>query len=109
MTPGWMGRMAAIGLGILAVQTAAAEEPILKSRKHKVSYAMAVGMARTAQAQGVRIDVPVFTRGMYDELEGGKLLMTQEEMKEVLRRVAAEVKQKQGPAGARKKPASVER
>lgn len=107
MTLGWMGRMAAIGLGILTFQMASAEEPTLKTRKDKVSYAMAVSMAKTAQRQGVQIDVAVFTRGMYDALEGGKLLMTQEELKQVLGAVAAEMKQRQERAGARKKAASV--
>lgn len=102
-------RMAAIVLGILAAQAGAAQDPVLKTRKDKVSYAMAVGMARTAQRQGVEIDVAVFTRGMYDALQGGKLLMTQEEMKEVLRGVAAEVKQRQERAGARKKAAGAKR
>jgi Domain amino terminal to FKBP-type peptidyl-prolyl isomerase len=109
MTLRWMRRMAAIGLGILAVQTAAAEEPSLTTRKHKVSYAMAVSLAKTAQRQGVQIDVPVFTRGMYDALEEGKLLMTQDEMKQVLGGVMSEQKRKQERAQARKKAASVEK
>jgi len=103
MTLGWMGRMAAIGLGILVVQTAAADEPILKTRKHKVSYAMAVSLAKTAQRQGVEIDVGVFTQGMYDVLEGGKLLMTPDEMKATLGGLMSDLKKKQGRTEARKK------
>lgn len=96
-------RMAVVGLGILAAQVGAAEEPALKTTKDKVSYAMAVGMARTVQRQGVDIDVAVFTRGMYDVLQGGKLLMTQEEMKQVLGGVVSDLKEKQERAAARKK------
>jgi FKBP-type peptidyl-prolyl cis-trans isomerase FklB len=97
---------AVLGFVLLAAPAGAAEEPVLKTKKDKVSYAMAVGMARTAQRQGVQIDVAVFARGMYDALEGGKLLMTQEEMKQVLRAVGAEVKAKRERAGAGKKAGS---
>jgi FKBP-type peptidyl-prolyl cis-trans isomerase FklB len=101
-----LARMAVIGLGILAARAGSAEDPVLKTRKDKVSYAMAVGVARTAQRQGVEIDVAVFTRGMYDVLKGGKLLMTQEEMKEALGGVVSDLKEKQERAAARKKAAS---
>lgn len=104
MTLGWMGRMAAIGLGMLAFQTAAADDPVLRTRKHKVSYAMAVSLAKTAQRQGVEIDVGVFTQGLYDALEGGKLLMTHDEMKATLGGLMSDLKRKQERPEARRRP-----
>jgi len=99
-------KVAVLGLGLLSAGAGAAEDPVLKTRKDKVSYAMAVGMAKTAQRQGVEIDVAVFTRGMYDALQGGKLLMTQAEMKEALAGVVSDMKEKQERAEAKKKKAA---
>ena len=98
--------VAVLVLGLFVPGAGAAQDPVLKTKKDRVSYAMAVGVARTAQRQGVEIDVSVFTRGMYDVLQGGKLLMTTEEMKEALGGVVTDLKQKQERAGAKKKAAS---
>lgn len=97
--------VALVGLGLLCAPVGA-EERVLKTKKDKVSYAMAVGVARTIQRQGVEIDVAVFTQALYDVLQGGKLLMTQEEMKEALGGVVSDLKEKQERAGAKKKAAS---
>jgi Domain amino terminal to FKBP-type peptidyl-prolyl isomerase len=102
-------KVVVVGVGILAAQAGTAEEPILKSKKDKVSYAMAVGMAKTVQRQGVEIDVAVFSRGMYDVLQGGKLLMTQAEMKEVLAGVVSDMKEKQKRAQSKKKAADAKK
>ena len=95
---------------LLLASSVSAAEPVLKTSKEKVSYAMAVAMARTVQRQGLEIDVGVFAKGMNDALLGANLLMTQGEMREALGGVLADLRQRQkgaaagkpGGAGARK-------
>jgi UDP-GlcNAc:undecaprenyl-phosphate/decaprenyl-phosphate GlcNAc-1-phosphate transferase len=89
--------MLVIGSGLLALQASAAEKP-LETQKEKVSYAMAVAVAKSVQRQGVEIDVEIFARGLRDALAGGKLLLTEDEMRLAMSGVVAELKRKQGEA-----------
>jgi FKBP-type peptidyl-prolyl cis-trans isomerase len=90
--------MLVIGSGLLALQVSAAGEPPLESRKEKVSYAMAVAVAKSVQRQGVEIDVEVFARGLRDALAGGKLLLTDGEMRTAMSGVVADLKRRQAEA-----------
>ncbi len=45
-----------LGLGLLAVQAPAAEAPVLKTQKDKVSYGIGVDTARNLQRLGVQVD-----------------------------------------------------
>jgi UDP-GlcNAc:undecaprenyl-phosphate/decaprenyl-phosphate GlcNAc-1-phosphate transferase len=86
--------MLVIGSALLAFQVGAAEKP-LETQKEKVSYAMAVAVAKSVQRQGVEIDAVVFARGLRDALAGGKLLLTEDEMRLAMSGVVAELKRKQ--------------
>ena len=91
-----------LGLALLAVP-GDASKPALTSRRDQVSYAMAVAVARSAQRQGVEIDVGIFAQGLDDALRGAKLRMTQDEMRRAIAGVVEELKGRQersGPAAA---------
>jgi FKBP-type peptidyl-prolyl cis-trans isomerase len=89
-----------VGVGLLAARASAAEEPSLKTQKERQSYAMAVGMARSLQRQGVDIDAEVFSRGLRDALTGGKLLLPEDDLHGAMSALAGALKQEQARAKA---------
>jgi FKBP-type peptidyl-prolyl cis-trans isomerase len=58
----------------------------LETEKDKVSYAMAVAVARGIQRQGVEVDPEIFARGLADALSARKLLMSEQEVREAVTR-----------------------
>jgi len=94
--------IAVVGLGLLAAQASAEENPPPKTRKEKVSYAMGVAMAKNIQRQPVEVDVDVLARGLRDALSGGKLLMSEEDLRTAMSDASAELKQKQREAASAK-------
>jgi FKBP-type peptidyl-prolyl cis-trans isomerase len=97
--------MAAIGIGLLAAQVSAGEKRTLKTQKDKVSYAMAVGFAKSIQRQHVDIDVKVFAKGLDDALSSRKLLMTEDELHAAMSGVVDDLKRKEAEAAKSRKEA----
>jgi hypothetical protein len=61
----------------------AGETPALKTQKDKVSYGIGVDAARNLKRQGIEVDVDILVKGLRDELSGEKLLMTEDDFREV--------------------------
>ncbi len=84
---------------LLFGQTSAADEQETKkdsmSKKEKVSYSIGVDMARNIRRHGVEVDMDLVTKGLRDVLSGGKLLMTDDELRKTLNTFQAEIKLKQ--------------
>ena len=91
-------RMLVVGIGLLAFRAGAGEKAPLDTQKDKVSYAMAVAVAKSIQRQGVDVDVEVFARGLRDALSGGKLLLSESEMRQAMAGVLDELKRKRADA-----------
>jgi FKBP-type peptidyl-prolyl cis-trans isomerase len=70
----------------------------LKTDKDKVSYAVGVNIGKTMRRDTVDIDPAIFARGMKDALAGGKLLLTDDEMKASLTKLQADLRVKQEAA-----------
>jgi FKBP-type peptidyl-prolyl cis-trans isomerase len=73
-----------IGVLLLAGQVFGAEETILKSQKDKVSYAIGANFGKSMNQQSVDIDLDIMMKGLKDGLAGGKLLLTDQETREVM-------------------------
>jgi FKBP-type peptidyl-prolyl cis-trans isomerase FklB len=71
----------------------------LKTQKDKVSYAVGmnigVGVAAKLKQQALDVDQAVLLRGMKDALVGGKMLLTEEEERNVLTQLSLEARKKQ--------------
>jgi FKBP-type peptidyl-prolyl cis-trans isomerase FklB len=69
----------------------------LKTQKEKTSYAVGVNIGTSLQRQGAgsRLDPALVARGLKDSLAGGKMLLTEDEMKAVLQQLRADVMKEQ--------------
>ena len=67
----------------------------LKSDKDKVSYAIGVNIGKSMRKDTVDVDPAIFSRGMKDALAGGKLLLTDDEIKATLTKLQTELRARQ--------------
>jgi len=86
--------MLALGIVLMAAQVSAGETPALKTQKEKVSYAAGVDMARSLERQGVEVDRDLFLKGVKDGLSGGTLLLSDDDIKKMLKAFKTEQKMK---------------
>jgi FKBP-type peptidyl-prolyl cis-trans isomerase FklB len=70
----------------------------LKTDKDKISYAIGVNIGKSMHKDTVDIDPAIFTRGMKDALAGGKLLLTDDEMRVALTKLQNDLRAKQEEA-----------
>jgi FKBP-type peptidyl-prolyl cis-trans isomerase len=68
----------------LALTLPAAEETPFKSTKEKASYALGMNIGKGLRQNGAEIDLEIYMKALKDALSGGKLLMTDEQVRETL-------------------------
>ncbi len=68
----------------------------LKTQKDKVSYSIGLDIGRNLKRQGVDVDPQVLLRGLRDAVGGGKTLLTEEEVREVMTQWQAEMRAAHG-------------
>jgi len=76
-------------------KTGTATPFVLKTDKQKQSYAIGLNIGKNMQKDGVEIDSAAMLRGIKDAVAGGKVLMTDEEIKTTLTALAGDLKKKQ--------------
>ncbi len=76
--------MVVLGVILLTAQAGAAETMVLKTYKEKVSYGLGVDVARNFLRSGIEFDADLLVKGIRDEVARGKLLMTEDELRETL-------------------------
>jgi len=72
------------GILLLAGQVFGAEDTALTSQRDKVSYTIGVYSGNNLKQQSVDIDPDIMMKGIKDSLSGGKTLLTDQEMREVM-------------------------
>ncbi len=85
---------AILGILVLAAPLSAAETPALKTQKEQVSYGIGVDMAKNFKLQGIEFDADLLMKGFKDQSSGGKLLMTEEDIRATLSAYQNEMLQK---------------
>ena len=90
-----------LGLGLLAGQAYAAEPPALKTDKDKVNYAIGVNIISNIKQQGIDIDLDLVIQGMKDANSGGKLLLSDEEIRKGIDKYQTAVRQKRGQVASK--------
>ena len=91
LTLAWIGVM---GIALMAGMAGAQEQPALRSEKEKVSYGIGVDLAKSFRSQGIEVDPDLLVRGLKDGLSGGKLLISETDLRKVLAEFRAEFMQK---------------
>lgn len=86
---------AILGTALLVTVGHAGEQPILKTDKDKVNYAIGVNIIGSIKKQGVDIDLGLVIQGMKDAYSGGKLLLSDEEVRVGIDKYQTAVRQKQ--------------
>ena len=71
-----------------------AADPVLESKRDRISYAVGVDLVRNFRKQEVDFDADLVARGIRDALSTNKLLMPDKEMHVLLVNLQAEVRQK---------------
>lgn len=95
MKPKWI---IALGIVLMTAQALAEEASLLKTPKDMVNYSLGVGIARNFKRQGIEIDQELVIKGLRDVLSGGKLLMTEKELRKTMNDLQAEVRRNQAAA-----------
>lgn len=91
--------IAVVGSVFLAAQASAGDAPALKTQKERTSYGIGVDSARNFQRLGLDLDLEVLIRAMRDVYGGGKLLMSEEDLRAVKSAYRDEMRSKQAEAG----------
>jgi len=90
--------MPVLGFLLAAVQVSAQEPAALNTQKDKVSYGMGVALARNFKSQGIDVDIEMLLKGLRDTLSGGKLLLSEDELRTTMNAFQQELAQKQAQA-----------
>lgn len=87
--------MAVLGFGLLIAQASAQETQAFKTHRDRISYVIGVEMARTLKVQGIEVETDFFVKGLRDALSGGKLLLSDDDLRKASSMFHAELRQKQ--------------
>ena len=77
-------QLLAVGLFFSAVSSYAAEEVTLKTPKDKLSYIIGVQIGNDLKNQSIDVDPALVNRGLQDLMSGNKLLISDQEAKDVI-------------------------
>ncbi|HEV3374794.1 MAG TPA: FKBP-type peptidyl-prolyl cis-trans isomerase [Candidatus Acidoferrum sp.] len=73
-----------------------AQSPLkLKTEKDKISYAIGLNVGHNLKRDSVDVDSSILLRGLKDAMAGGKTLLTDDEIKQVMTTLQADVRRKQ--------------
>ena len=69
-----------------------------KTQKEKLSYAIGMEMGKGVKAQGLDVDPAILVQGLNDAISGGKSLLSEEELRQVITALQQDIRQKQAQA-----------
>ncbi len=85
----------ALGVMLVASPALADESSALKTQKDLESYGIGVTTARNFKRQGIEVDLDAFVKGLRDGLTGGKLLMSEKDLRVIMNTFQQDLRQKQ--------------
>lgn len=81
---------------LLAVGVAAAQQPpALNTQTEKASYALGLDLGNQLRKQAIEVDPSLFYRGLKDSLSGAKSLLTDQQVKDAIAELQAEMKKRE--------------
>jgi FKBP-type peptidyl-prolyl cis-trans isomerase FklB len=97
-----------IGVTLLALPTAMGDTPVFKTSKEKYSYALGMEIGGGFRKQSLDLDTESLNKGIADAFSGAKTLLTEDEMRAVLKSAQEEFQKKQAALRAEKARANQE-
>ena len=73
-----------IGVALLAGQSFAGEDTVLKDQKDKISYSIGVDIGTNLKKQFIEVDPDVLAKGVKDAYTGSKTLIPEQEVRDTL-------------------------
>lgn len=102
-----MAGIAAMAVLLASAVATAQQAPALSSQKDKNSYALGVNIGTGLKQQGFEISTEMLAKGVADAYSGGKMLMTEQEVRDTLaavqKEIVAKMQAKQKVAGDKNK------
>jgi FKBP-type peptidyl-prolyl cis-trans isomerase FklB len=93
----------AIGMGLLTTLAAGAQDaPELKTDKDKLSYALGMQFGEGFHKQGIDVDPATFAKAFAEAYAGGKLAMSEDDMRAVLTKAQQDMRAKMSAQQAEK-------
>lgn len=86
---------AILSIMLIAGHADAGDKTALKNEKDKVSYSIGTQIGNNFKNQSMDVDVDLLAKGIKDALSGGKLLMTEKEIKETITALQKDMMAKQ--------------
>ena len=86
---------AILSIMLIAGHADAGDKTALKNEKDKVSYSIGTQIGNNFKNQSMDVDVDLLAKGIKDALSGGKLLMTEKEIKETITALQKDMTAKQ--------------
>ena len=80
---------------LLASQVSAQDQATLKSPKEKLSYSIGVDIGNTLKRQQIDADAAILGQGIKDAMSGGKLLLSEQEIRETMQNFQKDMVAKQ--------------
>ena len=74
----------AMGLAMSTAIVAATDAPQLKTDMDKLSYSIGSDLGKNFKRQGIDVNAMIMAKGIQDGMAGGTLLLTEQQMKDVL-------------------------
>ncbi|MBI5686247.1 MAG: FKBP-type peptidyl-prolyl cis-trans isomerase [Verrucomicrobia bacterium] len=90
--------LAVLTIGLLALDGSAADKPVVKDEKEKISYHVGVEIAKNLKRQGIEVEMESVLRGLKDELSAQKSLANDEEHRAIISDFQVELRRKQALA-----------
>lgn len=83
-----------MGLALSAPPGLATETEAITTQRDKVNYAIGVNLIGSFKQQGVEIDLDVVMQGMKDAAAGGKLLLSEDELRTAITQYQSKIRQR---------------
>ncbi len=78
-------KLIAVAMGlVMTTAIAATDTPALTTDLDKLSYSIGSDLGKNFKRQGIEINASIMARGIQDGMSGGALLLTEQQMKDVL-------------------------
>ncbi len=90
-----LGFVLVLAVLLMAFNVGAEEQTALKSKKDRLSYGMGVDLGKNLKSQSIDIDPDLVAKGIKDAFTGGKTLMSDEEVREVITALRQELMARQ--------------